>query len=35
MIRNDQEPATTRERVAELERLLEGLRETARRMTTA
>jgi len=30
MIRNDQELATTRERVAKLERLLEDLRKTAR-----
>ena len=30
MIRNDQELATTRERVAKLERLLEDLRGTAR-----
>ena len=30
MIRNDQELATTRERVAKLERLLEDLRKSAR-----
>jgi hypothetical protein len=30
MIRNDQELAVTRERVARIERLLEGLRKTAR-----
>ena len=30
MIRNDQELAVTRERVTEIERLLETLRETAR-----
>ena len=30
MIGNDQELATTRERVAQFERLLEGLRQTAR-----
>ncbi len=31
MIRNDQELAVTRERVASLEKLLEALRKTARR----